>query len=122
MLLVNTHHVAECRALDVVLGNSQQCYWRSTRHKESAMPGGFVGKKIDTSNWGVKEWRFAFFWNLGFFVLWVTFFTFGAIDAISNGDWSMIVFVLIIASVGVVIQLNWLIRCGIWLLKHRVSK
>ncbi|MDB5348008.1 MAG: hypothetical protein JWP89_6385 [Schlesneria sp.] len=83
------------------------------------MPG-FPRKDIDTSNWGIKEWRSARRWNACFIVAWTAFLAAGIVDSLrSDAHWLFIAFGATIGILGFITQAVSLIRLSLWLSKQK---
>ena len=81
------------------------------------MPG-LPHREIDTSSWGVKEWRNARLWNVVFLIIWITFYTYAVIDSLPDGHWLFVTAMATFGMAGVVWQLVGLVRITIWLRKQ----
>ena len=73
------------------------------------MPGLRNKEDIDTSSWGVKEWRFARNWNACFLIAWTAFYGWIAIDLVrEDASWLMaapvILTVILIGGGGFVVD------------------
>lgn len=83
------------------------------------MPG-LRGKQfdIDASNWTANDWSRARTWNIVFFAGWIAFFAFALGDLLYDGNWLMFIPTFVIAAIGGVLQLVWIVRVSIWLNKE----
>jgi hypothetical protein len=76
-------------------------------------------EKIDTSSWGVKEWRSARLWNAWFLLVWMAFSTFVVIEVFRCPDsWPTTVPATIFLAWGFISQVVDLIRTTLWLRKQ----
>lgn len=78
--------------------------------------------EIDTSSWGVKEWRKARPWNAVALVTWILFGALAVISSLPTGHWLLITAMLSIGIAGNMIQCVELLRSTLWLCRHSTTR
>ncbi|MCC6511288.1 MAG: hypothetical protein IT423_19460 [Pirellulaceae bacterium] len=86
------------------------------------MPG-LRGKQfdLDTADLTAHDWCRARNWNIGFLVGWFAFFAFALGNLLCDGNWLTFIPTFVMAVIGGVSQLVWLVRMSIWLNGERNS-
>lgn len=88
--------------------------------KGSRFMPGMPHKDIDTSSWGIRQWRLAQAWNACFLIVWTWFYWQLFADLRKcQSPWFMFAPLFVIGGAGFAWQSIKLVRLSVWLHKQK---